>query len=666
MAERGCRPGRGPAPGTLDDKRELIVRALAWTGIGVAGAIVLVFTLLFTFDLSFLFRHLIEDALSRQIGRQAIVNGEVRLTIWPRPSLRLGDLFIANRPDGTRPDLIHARSVEAQLSLTGFPVTHLVVGDLNVDHASVVLERTKSGLSWMLRQHTAAFVRRPIAILGIPFPIDFNPHSLVATNVTLAVRLPWQDTALIYPVDRLVAQTGGPLGAYVAMIGHPRGEIWRADADLSSLAAVISGEPFKIKGRITGLGAQMNFAGSASSLSGIGSARDTQRLWASARNDTPTPASFTFSIMNSPEAEEILVHFIKLGAGDLDVALDFDGLSRDHLSGRISAKTLDLAALPHLDWHVEGKNLFSNKPIALHALAHSQIDLKLGIQSLNWRDTQVGRFEVGVWANNGILAAGPITLDGPKTELTGDATLDLRAVPKLSVSLKAKLTDLGALMNATTNDPAHNTRADVALELLGTGNSLAQIMATSYGQTDMLIGPGNAGGELASVLPIEIAYGLKRDHSLGPLPSSDRPLNLSCLVSRFDIAEGHATSRALFIETSAATTTGRGVVNFTTEGLDFHLAPRPKDPDLIDEARDIDLGGTLAEPVFSPQDVAAKGLSRTASETALAPTSDIIMPLLDPSAVLANPCIRSLMSESALASLRARPAAKSGNRAEAP
>ncbi|MFZ1990711.1 MAG: AsmA-like C-terminal region-containing protein [Alphaproteobacteria bacterium] len=649
----------------------MIVRALAWAGIGIAGAIVLACALLFTLDLSFLLRHPIEDALSRYAGRQVIVNGEVGLIIWPHPALRLGDLFIANLPDGTRPDLVRAKSVEARLSLKGFPETHLVLGNVDADRASVLLERTKSGMSWMPQQR-AALSQNPIKIRGVPFPIDFDPQSLVATNVTFAARLPWQDAAMTYPVDRLVAQTGGPLGAYIAMVGHLRKETWRADADLSSLQALLSGEPFKMRGRVAGLGAMMNFAGSASfdsakasKLSGIGSAQDTQRLWGGGQGSAPTPASFTFSLSNSREAEQMLAHFQKLGAGDLDVALEFDGPTRDGLSGHISAKTLDLAALPHPAWHVEGKSLFSNKPIALNALAHAQIDLKVGIQSLNWRDTQIGRLELGVWSNNGILAAGPIALDGPETELTGDATLDVRAVPKLSLSLKAKLADLGAFINAAKSNPAQVTRADVALELLGTGNSLAEIMATSYGQTDVLIGPGDAGGELASVLPTEIAYGLKKDHSLAPLPNADRALNLACLVSRFDIAEGRATSRALFIDTSAATTTGQGTVDFTNESLDFHLAPRPKDPDLIGDARDIDLRGTLAEPVFSAQQVAAKGLSRMASETALAPTSDIIMPLLDPGALLANPCVRSLMSESALAGLRGRPAARSGSRAEA-
>jgi hypothetical protein len=317
----------------------------------------------------------------------------------------------------------------------------------------------------------------------------------------------------------------------------------------------------------------------------------------------------------------------------------------------------------------QGRNLFSDKPIAIGALARSQIDFKLGAESVNWHDTRIGRLDLGVWSNNGILAAGPITLDGPETQITGDATFDLRAVPKLSISLKAKLVNLGALIKPVSGDaaPAKSaTRADMAFELMGTGNSLAEIMATSYGQTDLLIGPGDAGGALALALPTEIAYGLKRDHSLAPLPNADRPLNLACLVSRFDIAEGRATSRALYIDTSAATTTGEGVIDFANEALDLHLTPRPKDPDLISQARDIDLHGTLGNPVFAPRDAATKGLSRLASETALAPASDIIMPLLAPEAVLANPCVRSLMSESALAGLRQRPATKGGGRAEVP
>ncbi len=362
----------------------------------------------------------------------------------------------------------------------------------------------------------------------------------------------------------------------------------------------------------------------------------------------------------------MFAHFKQLGTGDLDLALEFTGPERNHLSGRIGAKTLDLAALPHLAIPDKG-NVFSDKPMAVDALALSQIDLKLDAESVSWRDTPIGRLTFGVWANNGIVTAGPLLLEGPRTHVTGDATFDLRADPKLSLSLKANLADLGALLGPPEST-APATRADMAFELMGTGRSLAQIMATSYGQTDLLVGPGDAGGALASALPIEIAYGVKKDHSLAPPPSSDRPLGLKCLVSRFDISEGQATSRALFVDTSAATTTGAGTVDLAHESLDFHLAPRPKDPDLIGQARDVDLRGPLRNPVFASQDDAAKGLSRMAGATALAPTFDVIMPLLGPEAILANPCVRSLMSESALAGLRQqqRAVAMGGRRAEAP
>ncbi len=108
--------------------------------------------------------------------------------------------------------------------------------------------------------------------------------------MNFAVRTPLQDTAAVYRVDRLIARRGGPLGAYISFVGHRGKDNWRADADLSSFNALITGAPFKIKGRISGLGARMAFAGSTafdsrhpSDLSGIGEVADIQRLWSRRR-----------------------------------------------------------------------------------------------------------------------------------------------------------------------------------------------------------------------------------------------------------------------------------------------------------------------------------------------------------------------------------------------
>ncbi len=134
----------------MEVRRELIIRALVWIGAGIAGAVMLGFVLLFTLNLSFLFRHPLEEALSRTVGRQVIINGEVRLIAWPVPLLRLGGLFIANIPGGSRPDFVLAHRVDAQLRLRGFPNIQLVIGNIDADSVNVTLEHAGAGMSWML------------------------------------------------------------------------------------------------------------------------------------------------------------------------------------------------------------------------------------------------------------------------------------------------------------------------------------------------------------------------------------------------------------------------------------------------------------------------------------------------------------------------------------
>jgi hypothetical protein len=88
------------------------------------------------------------------------------------------------------------------------------------------------------------------------------------------------------------------------------------------------------------------------------------------------------------------------------------------------------------------------------------------------------------------------------------------------------------------------------------------------------------------------------------------------VVSKFDIAKGVATSKALVVDTGGATIVGRGKIMLGSEKLDMYLDPRAKDTNLVKLAIPMTVGGTLASPSIAPDPAAvAKGATGAVVET---------------------------------------------------
>ena len=91
-------------------------------------------------------------------------------------------------------------------------------------------------------------------------------------------------------------------------------------------------------------------------------------------------------------------------------------------------------------------------------------------------------------------------------------------------------------------------------------------------------------------------------------------------------------------------TTGQGTIDFSNQTIDFRLAPRPKDPDRISDAKDIKVSGPVMRSSYEAIDGdAARGLSRLAGQAALTDGVEVLMPLLGSERALGNSCVRSLL-----------------------
>ena len=272
---------------------------------------------------------------------------------------------------------------------------------------------------------------------------------------------------------------------------------------------------------------------------------------------------------------------------------------------------------------------------------------------------------IALWADKGIWVSGPATLELDGGVLTADIMLDARAKPRASASISARTTAPEAIFLAAGTDTLPLPgRVDLGLEIYGTGYSLGEMVAGAQGQINLLASAGLPASAAVNWVPSSVAYGTDSrlafdvdvdvdvdvDADAASAPQDGLSLGASCLVSRVDIEAGVARSEVFLVDTERATTAGSGEIDLATERIALHLRPRPKDPAELSSARDLRVEGPLLRPRVQASPPDRRGLARATGAVSLLRGPDALMPLLGAEAVLANPCMRDAMGETAIAS----------------
>lgn len=106
------------------------------------------------------------------------------------------------------------------------------------------------------------------------------------------------------------------------------------------------------------------------------------------------------------------------------------------------------------------------------------------------------------------------------------------------------------------------------------------------------------------------------------LPGYDpgqREVEVACLLARFDLIDGQALSRMLYLDTPDLLASGSSAVDFRTGQVGLELRPRPKDPRKLQEAVDINVSGPFKDiAVTTDNRGVARGFSAFALDFALA------------------------------------------------
>ena len=112
------------------------------------------------------------------------------------------------------------------------------------------------------------------------------------------------------------------------------------------------------------------------------------------------------------------------------------------------------------------------------------------------------------------------------------------------------------------------------------------------GDAGIFMENGKLSALLEQVAPINVLG------ALGVYVRGDKPVQINCFVSRFDIKQGTATATTLLFDTNDDTVVGQGNINFGDETLYLRLVPYNKSFTSVSLRTPVDVRGTFKKPQY--------------------------------------------------------------------
>lgn len=302
-------------------------------------------------------------------------------------------------------------------------------------------------------------------------------------------------------------------------------------------------------------------------------------------------------------------------AGSASVGL---GGVRPAVTARIKSTLLDLVALRTKAGGGGGSSKAAaagdskdplDQPLPLGGLKAVDADVQVAVQTLKLTDKlSLGDVSLAAVLKNGLLKIQPSSamLSGGKFDLAG--LVDGRKpTAKIAIDQKWTAGDFGALAKVFQPNDLLEGKGDTTVKVRGTGKTPRQILATLGGHTALIIREGKIDNAYWELIAADVAT------QFLPFLDQSKRGELTCMVSRFEIKQGLATSKAMVIDSDRVIVAGEGTIKLATQELDLKLTPKPKNPSLISLSVPLLITGPARDPSVLPDPLAvAKGVGAIA------------------------------------------------------
>ncbi len=260
--------------------------------------------------------------------------------------------------------------------------------------------------------------------------------------------------------------------------------------------------------------------------------------------------------------------------------------------------------IPTHNANVRKERVFSTRPLPLDKLRAIDLDLKFRDKQVLLPALALDEVILDVLLQNGDLRIKPFNflIGGGKANFW--FTLQSRQNPAaLATNLDVDQLEIGPMLDKLGQERSVEGNLDADLNLYGSGDSIAALMAGLNGDIRIAMSDGRADVKYLALLQKYLGSGILR--MINPFERKRKYDPINCFVNDVEIEDGLAKIKVL-LDTDQTSIFGAGDINLKTERLDLGIKPTPKKGALPADvnlslrqlSQPFRLGGTLAQPAL--------------------------------------------------------------------
>lgn len=572
------------------------------------------------------YRPVIAQKAEEATGRKLTLAGEIYLDIWTlTPSIAIDDVSFANAPWGSQPEMATLKRLEVRVAILPLLDKQLEVQRFVLVEPKILLETDASGKgNWQFETKGAVPAEQPAEPGGGQMAGQFTVHELSIEDGLLTYRdgkTKKETTIGLKSFTASAESTSSPLNFEID--GEYNKAPFQAEGTIGSLADFQSPkQPFPVDIKAEAGGAKVTLNGSVAqptAATGIdlnltvkGDTLADLAVFAPGVPDLG-PYSLSGHVGDSKGDINITKLAAKLGKTDLAGNVTLVKADKPTIRADLTSEVVDVVELQKAAAQAKGGSgeaapapapakqpggkMFSDAPLPLDGLKAANADVKLSAKKLVIEGPEVTNVNVALTLTNGKLSIKPLTMDVLGGNISTDTSVDAAAAkPAVAVNATVKELDLATLVKQMKINEDLSGKLNFEGNIAGAGASVAQIMAGLNGKTYLWMNDARLDNTLLKIVMADLAKAV--------VGSGDAS-KINCLVSRFEIVNGLATSKILVMDTESVTIYGKGTVNLATEQLDLYLDPSPKAAAVVDVAIPVSITGPLSKPNVTPEVMAA-------------------------------------------------------------
>jgi len=514
-------------------------------------------------------------------GRELVISGAVRPSIWPQLGVRTGPVAMSNADWSTEGPMLQAEGLAISIDMAALIAGEVRVTGIEAIAPQVVLERSATGAeNWVFGGASGGTVTTGTPGVGAPFTLDRAVIS--GGSVTF------------------IDHATGVRHALTGIDGEVRIPDYTGPADLS-LSATMNGQPFDaalrigmfrefLDGRLVDLGLDLT-AGDA--RIGFEGRAGTQPLMAEGRLDADVADLAAVSALAGIErpalpqgfgARQVAVSGAVTLTKEASVHLRDGQVTLDDTTFSAEADLLTNGARPKLTAQIKAGAIrlppssggaadgaggdsaagWSRDPIDASALNSLDATVALTADTVDLGAAQVGPVQARMTLDRGRAVFDLARIGAYQGNLQGQFVINARN----GLSVGGDLVLSGLAMQDLLTDVAGYDRlvgtGDLRLKFLGVGNTLDAILHSLEGAGSLSLGKGELRG-------LDIA-GMIANLDPGYVGAGQKTI-FDGIAASFAIQGGVLTNDDLSLKAPLIVATGKGAVDLGAQRLDYRLQP---------------------------------------------------------------------------------------------